>query len=229
MKEFTWLIGFLFLFNSILSTSEIPIPIIKAAEKYRSEREKLKTYQVEQEILTTTIVQNTSESQTEKRKQIGYFVSPNKYYFLIKEKKINGIEQEIYGNLEKTERQKNDWLSKNGMSLFRFQVISYHDNFIKYSVTPKQTKSHKNEKGEIWIRLKDYRIKKIISEPVLLGKEIQSYQLSLNFEDELEFQEPSQSILNVVLREKDTIKKIRIQADFRKYKFNTPIPSSITR
>ncbi len=220
---------FILLFVGQIQAIDIPIQILKASEIYRLEREKIKTYRVEQEIITKTTDRITSETHTEKRRQSGFFVSPNKYYFVIKEKNVNGVNQEVYGNFEKAERTKNDWLSKTGLVLFRFQVISDQDDLIKYSVTPKNKNSENSEMGEIWLDLKNSRIKKIIQKPTKLKKGIKSYRLELDFEDNFEFQEPTASTLEVVIQQDGIHKEIKVQAKFRSYEFNILVPSSLLK
>ena len=77
----------IFLISLSLYSIEVPELLQKSSKEYDRERRLIKNYKVFQEI--TSEIKSPTGSTLEKRKQIGYFVAPDKFFFFTKEKLIN--------------------------------------------------------------------------------------------------------------------------------------------
>ncbi|MCX7998300.1 MAG: hypothetical protein N3A69_05025, partial [Leptospiraceae bacterium] len=106
---------FLFLlFTQNLLYAAPPEIIEKAASIYQKERRELKNYKVRH--LVVSKIQSSSQVFLEKRVQVGYFIAPDRFLFIIKEKWVNG---ELISNskeeIEKSTKRELDWLSPQGL------------------------------------------------------------------------------------------------------------------
>ncbi|MCE9499135.1 MAG: hypothetical protein K8R21_01255 [Leptospira sp.] len=209
-----------------VSAKELPFPIIKAGELFQAERSKVNNYAVRQEIKTEATDRSTGKTEIEKRRQKGFFRNPGKFVFIVEEKKINGIKQDVYGNLEKSSKVFIDWLSKEGLLQYSFLEMESNNEISKFRVTPPASKD-KFSKGELWIDKNTFKIKRVIQEPSVLKKGIKSQRLELFFEENYEFQEPSFSRLTATVRKDNSETEIKVEAEFSDYKFNIEFPPGL--
>jgi hypothetical protein len=202
-----------------LFPDEIPALVQKAANLYNSERKLIQNYRVVQNI--TSELKNSTSVTIEKRNQVGFFISPNQFVFVIKEKTINGKQIPITGkNTEKSQKNDLNWLSDSTISMYQFEELGKNGNISKFFVKPKAYFPDSYE-GELWIHEKTHKIIRIIKEPTVKPKGTIKYRTEIFFETNLPYQEPSYTKLNAILETPDGQKmEARVEAIFTNYLFN---------
>ncbi len=199
-----------------------PEIVEKASQLYQREKRELKNYKVKHLIVSK--IQSPSQTLIEKRIQIGYFVAPNKFLFLIKEKWINGepiaLQKE---EIEKSTKRDIDWLSAKGLKDYTFKFIDGNETITKYKVIANK-KGRDYYNGELWIDPVTYKILKIIKEPTELPSGYEKFQTELYFDSSLPYQEPYLSKLEAVFyNEKMEKTHAYVDASFSNYEFNLPL------
>ncbi|HMV41571.1 MAG TPA: hypothetical protein PK079_17505 [Leptospiraceae bacterium] len=199
----------------------------RAADRFQKEKVELKNYRVKQEVASK--IKETSGSVIEKRFQIGYFRSPDEFIFICRELEINGMKQFLNKPLiERTSKTEWDWLSKEGISLHSFQILSIESNAVKYLVSPKKILTG-FFRGQIWIQPDSGRILKIIKEPIIKKKEMMQYMIEVNFDKDYRFQMPSRTILRAVYQVGSRITEVEVDARFQDYEFNIDFSQEIPK
>lgn len=216
------LLVFSVLFTNSLLYATIPEIVEKAAQLYQKERKELKNYKVKH--LVVSKIQSPSQTLVEKRVQIGYFVAPDKFLFIIKEKWINGepvlLQKE---EVEKSSKREIDWLSIKGLREYQFKFVDGNETVAKYKVTSNK-KGRDYYNGEIWIDPVTYKILKIIKEPSELPNGYEKFQTELYFDSSLPYQEPYLSKLEAIFyNEKMEKTYAYVDASFSNYEFNVPL------
>jgi hypothetical protein len=125
----------IFLISLSLYSIEVPELIQKSSKEYDRERRLIKNYKVFQEI--TSEIKSSTGSTLEKRKQIGYFVGPDKFFFFTKEKLINNQLVNVSQNeVERTTKKEIDWLSSEGLKKYQFSLLEEGQNYFHLYVCP---------------------------------------------------------------------------------------------
>jgi hypothetical protein len=164
----------IFLISLSLYPIDVSDLIQKSSKEYDRERRLIKNYKVFQEI--TSEIKSPTGSTQEKRKQIGYFVAPDKFFFFTKEKFINT--QPIFvsqNEVERTTKKEIDWLSIEGVKKYQFSLLEEGQNYFHLYVLPRE-KFTDAMKGEIWIHKDTGKISRILKEPVNPKPGFESYK-----------------------------------------------------
>jgi len=210
---------FLILTLSLLS-EEIPEQIKKSALIYQKERNQIKNYRVSQDI--TSITRSMGYETIEKRKQIGYFVSPNRYFFFTKERIINNSPLPVNDSSpEKSLKKDIEWLSVDGTKRFDFTLIQEGGSYLHYSVIPKQNTNE--SKGEIWINKETGKIIRMIKEPRTLKEGLEVFKTELYFDVNFSYQEPSFTRLHATFYENGKKVETKVEVLFYDYQFNVDL------
>ena len=210
---------FLILTLSLLS-EEIPEQIKKSAQIYQKERNQIKNYRVSQDI--TSITRSMGYETIEKRKQIGYFVTPNRYFFFTKERIINNSPLPVNDSSpEKSLKKDIEWLSVDGIKRFDFTLIQEGGSYLHYSVIPKQNTNE--SKGEIWINKETGKIIRMLKEPRTLKEGLEVFKTELYFDVNFSYQEPSFTRLNATFYENGKKVETKVEVLFYDYQFNVDL------
>ncbi len=210
---------FLILTHSLFS-EEIPEQIKKSALIYQKERNLIKNYRVSQDI--TSITRSMGYETIEKRKQIGYFVSPNRYFFFTKERIINNSPLPVNDSSpEKSLKKDIEWLSVDGIKRFDFTLIQEGGSYLHYSVIPKQTTGE--SKGEIWINKETGKIIRMVKEPRTLKEGLEAFKTELYFDVNFSYQEPSFTRLLATFYENGKKVETKVEVLFYDYQFNVDL------
>jgi hypothetical protein len=215
----SFLIFSLFTFSLLANP---PDTVLYAAQIYQAERSKLQNYKVRHIVVSK--LESSSETYIEKRIQTGYFISPDKFFFLIKEKWINHQPVKVKKDeVEKSTKREIEWLSKRGIKEYKFSYIGGNEQVAKFKVqSPHINRDWYN--GEIWIHPSQYKILKIIREPSLLPVGYEKYTTELHFDTDLPFQEPYLSKLEAIfINERGEKTYVLVDASFTEYEFNIPL------
>ncbi len=210
---------FLILTLNLLS-EEIPEQIKKSALIYQKDRNQIKNYRVSQDI--TSITRSMGYETIEKRKQIGYFVSPNRYFFFTKERIINNSPLPVNDSSpEKSLKKDIEWLSVDGIKRFDFTLIQEGGSYLHYSVIPKQNTNE--SKGEIWINKETGKIIRMLKEPRTLKEGLEVFKTELYFDVNFSYQEPSFTRLNATFYENGKKVETKVEVLFYDYQFNVDL------
>lgn len=210
------------MFTQSLLYAAPPEIIEKAASIYQKERRELKNYKVRH--LVVSKIQSSSQVFLEKRVQVGYFIAPDRFLFIIKEKWVNG---ELVSNskedVEKSSKRELDWLSPQGLKEYQFTYIDGNETVAKYKVST--AKKHRDYySGEIWLDPITYKIIKIIKQPTELPQGYEKFQTELYFDQSLPFQEPYLSKLEAIFYNEKMEKTFAyVDASFSNYEFNVSL------
>jgi hypothetical protein len=220
----TFFFGMFSLFFAINIYSVPPETIQNAGILYKKEKSGIRNYRVKQLVLSK--IQSPSQTIIEKRFQVGYFLSPDKFLFLIKEKWINGQQIPLTKEeVEKSTKRDIDWLSPKGMQEYTFKFLAGDETVSRFQViSPKKDRDWYN--GEIWIHPISYRILKIVKEPSLFPVGYERFRTELFFDPNLPHQEPYLSKLEAVFtNEKGEKTQAYVDASFSDYEFNVNLNS----
>jgi hypothetical protein len=208
----------IFLISLSLFSVEIPELILKSSKEYDRERKQIKNYKVLQEI--TSEMKTPLGVNVEKRKQVGYFVIPDKYFFFTKEKTINGqLISASSSDVEKTTKKEIEWLSAEGLRKYQFSLIEEGFYYHHFYVLPKEKFSDAT-KGEIWIQKESGKISRILKEPVSLKPGLEKFQTEIFFDIPFLFQEPSFTRVQAVYYENNKRIEAKVEVIFSEYQFN---------
>lgn len=211
----------------VLNADENLIFITKAAERYQKEKRELKNYRVKQEV--TSKLKEPTGSVIEKRIQVGYFRSPEEFIFICKEIEINGMKQILNKPLiERASKTEWEWISKEGLQLHNFQILSTDSKLVKYMVSPKKIETG-FFRGQIWIQPDTGKIIKIIKEPIIKKKEMMQYFIELSFEKDYLFQVPSKTILKAIYQVNNRTTEVEVEARLQDYQFNIDFTQEIPK
>lgn len=208
----------IFLISLSLFSAEIPELILKSSKQYDRERKQIKNYKVIQEI--TSEMRSSSDVVVEKRKQVGYFVVPDKYFFFPKEKSINGRGIPTSPtDVEKTTKKEIEWLSAEGLRKYQFSLLEEGFQYHHFYVLPKE-KFSDAMKGEIWIQKETGKITRILKEPAFPKPGIEKFQTEVFFDIPFLFQEPSFTRVQAVYYENNKRIEAKVEVLFSEYQFN---------
>jgi hypothetical protein len=198
--------------------SEIPEPLKLSSVLYEQQRKVLKNFKVHQEVRSEII--GESKNFLEKRKQIGYFISPDRYLFFIKSREINGEKIQIQSNeFEKNTKKDLVWISKEGLEKHKFSFLGEEQGILKFLVVPIVINSEA-QRGEIWIHKKNHKLYRIFKEPIKMPEGFESYSTEIFFDLDLIYQEPSFTKLKAVYLENGRRMEAKVEAIFYSYEFN---------
>lgn len=208
----------IFLISLSLYSIEVPELLQKSSKEYDRERRLIKNYKVFQEI--TSEIKSPTVSTIEKRKQIGYFVAPDKFFFFTKEKLINNQLVNVSQNeVERTTKKEIDWLSSEGLKKYQFSLLEEGQNYFHLYVLPHE-KFPDAMKGEIWIHKDTGKISRILKEPVNPKPGFESYKTEVFFDIPYLFQEPSFTRVQAVYFENAKRMEAKVEVLFSDYQFN---------
>jgi len=203
-----------------LYSEEIPEQIKKSALIYQKERNQIKNYRVSQDI--TSITRSMGYETIEKRKQVGYFVSPNRYFFFTKERNVNNSPLPVNdSNPEKSIKKDIEWLSTDGIKRFDFTLIQEGVSYLHYSVSPKQNST--DTRGEIWINKDTGKIIRMNKEPHTLKDGMEVFKTELYFDVNFSYQEPSFTRLHATFYENGKKVETKVEVLFYDYQFNVDL------
>lgn len=218
---------FFFLLSLNLSAGEIPEPIRKSSATFEGERQQVKNYKVVQDILSETRV--GGGIQVEKRKQIGYFVAPNRFFFFPKEKWINNVPVPTKPNeMEKSLREELEWISQKGLQKYEFSLLEEGLNHWHYSVAPK-SEFPGASRGELWIQKENGKILRIFKEPIKKKEGIELFKTEVYFDYNIKYQEPSFTRLHAIVIENKQRIETKVEVVFSKYEFNVDLQKNLTQ
>ena len=215
----------IFLISLSLFASDIPEIVRLSSINYEKERNEIKNYKVVQDIYSET--KSGNQVLVEKRKQIGYYISPDKFFFFVKEKSINNVQIQIKTNeMEKTTKKEIEWLSQKILSKYEFKVLEDGVSHVHYSVLPKLIFPEAN-KGEIWINKENGRIQRILKEPIKMPNGFESYKTDIFFDFNVKFQEPSFTRLQATYYENNRKIETKVEVLFSGYQFNVDLNKGV--
>lgn len=217
----------IFTVTNFLFAEENSSLLNKAAELFQKEKKDIKSFKVEQEVISK--IKESSSSVTEKRIQVGYYKYPDEYIFICKEIELNGIKQILAKPLiEKTSKSEVDWLSVEGLKSYSFQSFYSDSKMIKFLVSPNKIQTG-YYRGQLWLDLKTARILKIFKEPIIKKKEIISYSIELNFEKDFGYQVPSRTFLSSIYNINGKTTEVQVEAAFKNYLFNQDLSQELPK
>ena len=215
----------IFLISLNLLANDIPNIIRLSSNTYEKERAEVKNYKVHQDIHSET--KSGNNTLTERRVQVGYFISPDKYFFFVKEKFINNVQIQIKTNeMEKSTKKEEEWLSSKNLGKYEFKVLEDGVSHIHFSVLPKNIFPDAN-RGEIWINKENGKIQRIIKEPVKVPNGFESYKTDIFFDFNAKYQEPSFTRLQAIYYENNRRVETKVEVLFSDYQFNLDLNKGI--
>lgn len=218
---------FFLILSLSLHAGEIPEPIRRSSATYESEKKFLKNYRVLQDILSET--RSGGTSQIEKRKQVGYFVAPNKFFFFPKEKSINNSSIVIKPNeIEKSVRTELEWISSSGLQKYEFFLLDEGLNHLHYSVSPKFDFPGAT-RGELWIQKENGKLLRIFKEPFKKKEGMESLKTEVYFDYNMKYQEPSFTRLQAIFTDKNQRIETKVEVIFSNYEFNVDLEKNLTQ
>lgn len=217
----------IFFLSINLIAVDIPEIIKKGSIEYERERKLIKNYKVVQDIVSE--LKSGGILRTEKRKQVGYFVAPNRYFFFPKEKYINQVASPIAPNeVEKSTKKEIEWISSKGLERYDFKLLDEGNNHYHFSVSPRYDFPEAT-RGEIWVYKDSGKIIRFFKEPAKKKEGIELYRTEVYFDGFSRFQEPTFTRLQTIFAEKNQRVEAKVEVIFSEYEFNLDLEKKLTQ